>query len=215
MRVERVVLEHHRDVALLRRLVSDVHVADVDVAHGDVLEPGDHPQQRRLAAAGGADEDDELAEPDVEADAVDGLDAVGVDLRDRVEADPAHDALLPAATAGTPRRRRDAPERYRQRVAVRQGELVAEGVDLVERERRRGVRVEHRRLADELRTLFEDGAHGELDGVLERPVEGGELGRVVGDRHGVERPSRRRGTAPRHSSRRGGPGRSPVLRTFP
>ena len=103
VRVERVVLEDHRDVALLGRLVGDVQVADVDVSHGDVLEAGDHPQQRRLAAAGGADEDDELAEPDVEADAVDGLDAVGVDLRDRIQADPAHEALLPAEPTGTSR----------------------------------------------------------------------------------------------------------------
>ena len=40
-------------------------------AAGDVLEPGDDAQQGRLAAAGGPDEDDELAVADVEVDAVD------------------------------------------------------------------------------------------------------------------------------------------------
>ena len=40
------------------------------VARCDVLEPGDGPQQRRLPAARGADEDDELARFDVEVDAV-------------------------------------------------------------------------------------------------------------------------------------------------
>ena len=36
----------------------------------DVLQPGDHPQQRRFAAAGRADQDDELAIVDLDADAV-------------------------------------------------------------------------------------------------------------------------------------------------
>ena len=39
-----------------------------DRAAGGVLEPGDQPQQRGLAAARGADEDDELAVLDVEVD---------------------------------------------------------------------------------------------------------------------------------------------------
>ncbi len=44
--------------------------ADLQRAVGDVLEAGDETQQRRLAAAGRADEDDELAGLDVEIDAV-------------------------------------------------------------------------------------------------------------------------------------------------
>ena len=42
-----------------------------DVAGGDVLQPGDHPQQGRLAAARRADEDDELAAFDLEVEVVD------------------------------------------------------------------------------------------------------------------------------------------------
>jgi hypothetical protein len=45
VRVERVVLEHHRDVALLGRHVVDHAVADADLARGDLLEAGDHAQQ--------------------------------------------------------------------------------------------------------------------------------------------------------------------------
>ena len=45
-----------------------------DVAAADLLEAGDDAQQRGLAAAGGADEDDELAVRDVEVDAVDDVD---------------------------------------------------------------------------------------------------------------------------------------------
>ena len=49
--VERVVLEHHRDVPVLRRHVVDDDVVDRDLAVGDLLEPGDHAERRRLAAA--------------------------------------------------------------------------------------------------------------------------------------------------------------------
>ena len=71
MRVERVGLEHHGDAALDRRQVVDPLAADDDVAAGDILEPGDHAQQGRLAAARRADEDDELAFRDLEVDALD------------------------------------------------------------------------------------------------------------------------------------------------
>ena len=60
------------------REVGDVALADEDLAVGDVLEPGDHPQQRRLAAARRADEDEELAVGDLERDVVDRGDAAEV-----------------------------------------------------------------------------------------------------------------------------------------
>ena len=41
-------------------------IADQDLAVTDLLEPGDHPQRRRLAAAGRADEHHELAVADLE-----------------------------------------------------------------------------------------------------------------------------------------------------
>ena len=47
---------------------------------GDGLEPGDHAQQRRLAAAGGADQHAELAVADLEVDALDGLEAARIGL---------------------------------------------------------------------------------------------------------------------------------------
>jgi hypothetical protein len=55
VRVERVVLEHHRHVAVLRRHVVDDLAVDRDLAVGDLLEPCDHAQRRRLAAARRAD----------------------------------------------------------------------------------------------------------------------------------------------------------------
>ena len=71
VRIERVVLEHHGDVALFRRQIVDHPVADADFARGDVLKAGDHPQQRRFAAARWADQHDELAIADRNIDAVD------------------------------------------------------------------------------------------------------------------------------------------------
>ena len=74
MRIERVGLEHHGDAALRGRHVVDQLAGDLQLAAGDLLEAGDRAQQRRLAAAGRADEDDELARLDVEIDAVQDVD---------------------------------------------------------------------------------------------------------------------------------------------
>jgi hypothetical protein len=51
VRVERVVLEDHRDVAVFRREVVHDLVADFDRSVAYLLEARDHPQRRRLAAA--------------------------------------------------------------------------------------------------------------------------------------------------------------------
>src|SRR5262249_2471961 len=55
-----------------------------------VLEAGDHPQERRLAAPGRADQHHELALADVEGDLVHCENAVRIDLRDLVELDAPH-----------------------------------------------------------------------------------------------------------------------------
>ena len=88
VRVQRVVLEHHRDVAVLRRDVGDVAVADEDAARVDLFEAGQHAQRRGLAAAGGADENEEFAVGDLEVELVDsGASAPGVQARCVVERD--------------------------------------------------------------------------------------------------------------------------------
>src|SRR3546814_18606946 len=61
MRIERVVLEHHGNVALLWRNAVHHQVTDADLACRDALEAGDHPQECRLAAARWANQNDKLA----------------------------------------------------------------------------------------------------------------------------------------------------------
>ncbi len=70
MRIERVVLEHHRDVAILRLQSIDHLAGDRDGAFGNAFEPGHHPQQGRFAATRRADHHDELAVRDVHVDTV-------------------------------------------------------------------------------------------------------------------------------------------------
>ena len=61
VRVEREELEHEGDVALGCALEGDVLAVEQDFSRGRQLEPGDHPERRRLAAAGGPEHDEELA----------------------------------------------------------------------------------------------------------------------------------------------------------
>ena len=68
VRVEGVALEHHGDVAVAGRDVVHDPIADPDLAGGDRLEPGDHAEQRGLAAARWPDQHQQLAVLDPEAD---------------------------------------------------------------------------------------------------------------------------------------------------
>ena len=70
MGVERVVLEHHGDVALGRFQIVDALVADQQVAAGDFFQASNHAQQRGFAAARGAHEHHEFAVFDFDVDAV-------------------------------------------------------------------------------------------------------------------------------------------------
>ena len=104
VRVERVVLEHHGDVAVLGRRLVDQGIADPDLAGGDLLEAGDHAQGRALAAARRADQDHELAIGDREVDAAHRLDAA-IALAEALEGDRGHGAPLgrrPGAARAAP-----------------------------------------------------------------------------------------------------------------
>jgi hypothetical protein len=94
VRVERVILEHHGDVAFLRRHLVDHAPADFDLAARDFLQARDHAQQRRLAATRRPDQHAEFAVRDRDVHAVD--DAGGAErLEHAFEIDCCH-GYLPA-----------------------------------------------------------------------------------------------------------------------
>src|SRR5436190_3875703 len=99
MRVERVLLEDKRDVAVLR-LDSDHTLAlDPDIARIGFLEPGDHPQRGRFAATAGAEQDQEFAVVDPERKIVDRWRGLPLELLDdMLEFDLGHD--LDSVTTG-------------------------------------------------------------------------------------------------------------------
>ena len=66
MRIQRVVLEHHRDVAFFRFLLVDDLATDRYRPPGDGFEPGDHSEGARFPTARGAHEDEKLSVVDVD-----------------------------------------------------------------------------------------------------------------------------------------------------
>ena len=86
MRKERVGLEHRVHVALVRREPGNALAADPHLAFVGPLEARDQPESRRLAAARGTEERQELARVDFEVDRVD-RDDVTEALRDPYELD--------------------------------------------------------------------------------------------------------------------------------
>ena len=95
VRVERVRLEHHGEVATARSYVVDHHFVDFHVARGLRLEPRDDPQGRRLPAAGGTDQGQELTVGDVEIDAVEDP-RVAEGLGDSPESDARQGSIPPS-----------------------------------------------------------------------------------------------------------------------
>jgi len=97
VRVERVALEDHRDVAVAGGEVVDDAVADPDLAVGDLFEAGEHAQRGRLATARRADQHHQLRVLDLELEVVDRLSPVGIDLGDMLERDLGHGDVEPTS----------------------------------------------------------------------------------------------------------------------
>ncbi|KKO63297.1 hypothetical protein VM94_03048 [Janthinobacterium sp. KBS0711] len=82
VRIQRIVLEDHGDVALARRQVVDDLPLDGDGAARDGLEPRNHAHQGGFSTTRRAHEDDEFALLDFQVDAMNDFDAVVVLLDD-------------------------------------------------------------------------------------------------------------------------------------
>ena len=70
VRVEGVALEDHADVAVFGRDLVDDTVVEADLPGGRLVDTGNHEERGRLAAAGRAEEGNELSALDVEGDVV-------------------------------------------------------------------------------------------------------------------------------------------------
>ena len=92
MWIERVVLEHHRDVACLGRNVVDDAITDLHCAGGDGFQASNHPERRALSTSGWADEHDELSILHIKIDAVNRylLRTFTVNFTDAAERYPRH-----------------------------------------------------------------------------------------------------------------------------
>ena len=95
VRVKRIVLEHHGDIAILGSHVVDTLAVYENVSAGDFLEARDHPQGGRFAAARRADQDKEFLVVDFEVDVVDRLESAGIDFADVLEKNLRHGGALP------------------------------------------------------------------------------------------------------------------------
>src|SRR5690606_4689487 len=73
MRIKRIRLKHHGNAALRRREAVDHRSVDGKASRGDFLKPGNETQQRGFSAAGGADENHELAGAYIHIHATDNL----------------------------------------------------------------------------------------------------------------------------------------------
>jgi hypothetical protein len=97
VREDRIALEDHVDRPPVRRLAGHVLPVDQDLPARGRLEPGQHAQERGLAAARGAEEREELALLDREAHVVNGQ-HVAEPLGDVADLDDgAHGPLRPEA----------------------------------------------------------------------------------------------------------------------
>ena len=91
IRVERVALEDHRHVAILRREVGDVARTDEDRSSVDLLESSEHAQGGGLARPRRPDEHHQLAVVDVELECVDRRRVgAGIDAGRVLEANVSH-----------------------------------------------------------------------------------------------------------------------------
>ena len=88
VREQRVRLEHRVDVAAVGRGAEHALSGDADVAGIRLFESGDHPQCRRLPAAGRAEQRDELAGLDREGQIID-RELIAVALGDALQRDGA------------------------------------------------------------------------------------------------------------------------------
>ena len=97
VRIECVVLEHHRDIAVLRSHIVDQTIADVKLTLGNLFKTRDHTERRGLAAAGRADQNDKLLILDVQTEIGNSGHVAGIDFVDVVKLQACHNENPPCS----------------------------------------------------------------------------------------------------------------------
>ena len=92
--IEGIALEHHGHFTLAGTPVVGQLAIDEEITLADVLQSGDHAQRGGLAAAGGADEHDELTPLGFQVEVMHGVEAIGIDLVDILQRKVCHGGLL-------------------------------------------------------------------------------------------------------------------------
>ena len=81
MGIQGIVLEHHGDITVLGFHIVHQLAVDPQLAAGDILQAGHHPQSGGLAAAGGTDQHDEFPVRDLQVEVLNCQDAFLSDLK--------------------------------------------------------------------------------------------------------------------------------------
>src|SRR6202162_2381720 len=89
VRIQRIVLKDHCNVAVFRGEIVDDALPDSDLSVPDRLQARDHTQERRFSAAGGPDQSHEFAVRDRDGDPMNHLDAA-ISLADVDNVDRSH-----------------------------------------------------------------------------------------------------------------------------
>ena len=82
LRIQRVALEHHGHFPVPGALFVRPLAVDQELAAGNVLQPGDHPQRRGFSAAGRPDKHHKLTLFDLQAEIMHRMETIRVDLID-------------------------------------------------------------------------------------------------------------------------------------
>ncbi len=90
MRIKRIILEHHGDIAFGGFHIIDHALADGNGAGSDAFEARDHAQQRGLATARRANQHHEFTIRDLQRNAFDDFDIAAIALADVIKNDFAH-----------------------------------------------------------------------------------------------------------------------------
>ena len=90
VRIQRVVLEHHRDIPVFRRDVVDQAAVDVEFAVRNFFQPRDHAEGGGFTAAGRPDEDDKFLIFDIQIEIRYGGDAGRINFIDVLQLQTCH-----------------------------------------------------------------------------------------------------------------------------